>query len=70
MEENNKINFENNESKNVFTADPHTMSSFEYIMRNIGNFFLKIFLWIVDFLISIVQSVWHFIKIVGIGIKN
>ena len=55
-------------TNNVFTEKAHQMSHFKNFCINFGKALLKIILWLVDLVFSMFSSLWHFIKLLGIGI--
>lgn len=61
----NNVNLSENK---IFTAKPHQMSHLTYIGKTIGEYLLKLVLWLVDLVVSMFTSLWHFIKLVGVGI--
>lgn len=65
MEEQND-NF-NKISSNVFLEKPHVMSRGLYVLKTIGEFVWKFIYRIFDFVFSMFLSIWHFIKLIGVG---
>lgn len=69
--EQNKGGSSNNTIKNqnnVFTSKAHVMPRSLYILKTIGEYLLKLVLWLVDLVVSMFTSLWHFIKLIGVGI--
>lgn len=55
-------------TNNVFTEKAHQMSHFQNFCINFGKALLKIILWLIDLVFSMFSSLWHFIKLLGVGI--
>lgn len=69
--EQNKGGSSNNTSEiinNVFTEKSHQIPRSLYILKTIGEYLLKLVLWLVDLVVSMFTSLWHFIKLIGVGI--
>lgn len=57
-------------TKNVFTEKAHQMGKTKNFFINLGNALLKILLWLLDLVLSMFTSLWHFIKLFGIGVAT
>ncbi len=51
----------------ILSSPQKAMNPFAYFFISFGKFFAKIGLWLLDLILSIFLSLWHFIKTVGIG---
>ena len=51
---------------NVFTKKTHQMSKATFLLKNILEFILKVVYWLVDLILSMFKSLWHFFKTIGI----
>ena len=58
----------NPKTNNVFTEKAHQMGIFKNFFINLGNSLLKLLLWLFDLILSMFTSLWHFIKLFGLGI--
>ncbi len=66
MELDEEKNIDTGSDLNVFTKKTHQMSKATYFFKNVLSFLLKIVLWIVDLVVSMFRSLWHFVKLIGI----
>ena len=55
-----------NANSNVFTRKVRLLSKPRYFFGNVGSALLKALLWICDLILSMILSIWHFVKLIGI----
>ncbi len=55
-----------NTDSSVFTRKVRLLSKPRYFFGNVGSALLKAILWVCDLILSMILSIWHFIKLIGI----
>ncbi len=58
----------NNEENNIFGAKVRYLSKTTYFFISLLNVLYKAFMWIIDLVVSMLMSLAHFFKLIGVGI--